>query len=78
MQIGIVSGGLIVIAGLLVAIGINYYAVTVYQNFDGSMMRPDNGIHYIYGPCLIIGKSLRHLWLNEAKLKAGSGASCQN
>lgn len=54
-KIGIVSGGLIVISGLLVAIGINYYAVTVYQNFDGSMMRPDNGIHYIYGPCLIIG-----------------------
>jgi len=54
-KIGIVSGGLIVLSGLLVAIGINYYAVTVYQNFDGSMMRPDNGIHYIYGPCLIIG-----------------------
>lgn len=52
---GLISGVMGVLSGILIGFAVSWYASDVYRNFSNELAMDQPGAQYVYGPCLSIG-----------------------
>jgi hypothetical protein len=53
---GLVSGVMALLSGILIGVAVSWYAGNVYRTYDDNIAQSQPGNQYVYGPCLSIGK----------------------